>query len=134
MAECQGAIILGLRQINVLDAVLKEGTIQESRSMPSNFLPTPWDQLEAGMAFMLGLPTLIIKEDRVWGGVFDVGSSDRFVHQVSLPSEVMPLLTSSLLRRYIAQLLIDTFCRAAVVFSKAIVNAPLRSHTTRWSL
>ncbi len=95
MAECQGAIILGLRQINVLDAVLKEGTIQESRSMPSNFLPTPWNQIEAGMAFMLGLPTLIIKEDGVWGGVFDVGSSDRFVHQVSLPSEVMPLLTSS---------------------------------------
>jgi hypothetical protein len=65
MAECQGAIILGLRQINVLDAVLKEGTIQESRSMPSNFLPTPWNQIEAGMAFMLGLPTLIIKEDGV---------------------------------------------------------------------
>ncbi len=85
MVGCQGAIVLGLRQSRVVEGVEKEQTAQES-PMENIFLPTPWNQIEAGMAFMLDLPTLLIREDGVQGGVFDLGSTDRFVHKINLPT------------------------------------------------
>ena len=48
--------------------------------------PTPWNQLEAGVLFGLGLPMLIFTEclgDRcISGGVFDKGVTDVFVNKV----------------------------------------------------
>jgi hypothetical protein len=42
--------------------------------------PTPWNQLEAGILFALSLPLIVFRESAVSGGVFDVGSTDLFVH------------------------------------------------------
>jgi hypothetical protein len=83
MSACQGAVILGLKQIRISDGIAKQGTSKRHR-LSNVYLPTPWNHIEAGMAFMIGLPILIIHEDRVEGGVFDVGSTDRFVHQVNI--------------------------------------------------
>ncbi len=85
MLECHGTVILGLKQTLVIDGIEKERTSRQSR-LRRVFLPTAWNQIEAGMAFALNLPTLIIREEGVEGGVFDVGSTDRFIHQVSLPT------------------------------------------------
>lgn len=86
MIECQGAIILGMKQIRVIDAIIKEGTARETRSSRM-ILPTAWNHIEAGMAFALDLPILIIREEGVCDGVFGVGSSDRFIHTVPPASE-----------------------------------------------
>ena len=48
-------------------------------------LPTPWNQLEAGIAFALDLPLLIIHESSVaQEGIFDPQIGDRFIHQTDL--------------------------------------------------
>jgi hypothetical protein len=85
MSECQGAIILGLKQIHVHDAILKEGTPKELQ-ISDIFFPTPWNNIEAGMSFALGIPMLIICEDGVEGGIFDRGISDRYIHHVNISS------------------------------------------------
>ncbi|TQD28442.1 hypothetical protein [Methanolobus vulcani] len=43
-------------------------------------MPTPWNQLEAGILFGLKVPLLIFKEKGIEGGVFDHGISDVFIH------------------------------------------------------
>lgn len=86
LSECYGAVILGLKQIRVVQGIAKEGTKKEE-VLVEHYLPTAWNHVEAGMAFALRLPLMLIREEGVSGGVFDAESSDRFVHQVTLPVE-----------------------------------------------
>lgn len=86
MEQCEGAMIVGLEQIHLREGVQKPRTEQETE-LNDLSLPTPWNQIEAGMAFMLELPMLIIREEGVEGGVFDVGSSERYIHQATLSEE-----------------------------------------------
>lgn len=86
MTNCDGAIVLGLRQLRVETGLAKEQTDHEA-DVRDLLLPTAWNQIEAGMAVALALPLLIIREKGVSSGVFDVGSSDQFVHQAEMSSQ-----------------------------------------------
>ena len=86
LRDCDGAIILGLAQLRVGHGVLKAGTEAE-KSAAGTIWPTAWNHIEAGMAFAMGVPLLVIREDGVAGGVFDVGSTDRFVHQAPMSAD-----------------------------------------------
>ena len=86
MDQCQGAVILGFAQTRVIEGIIKEGT-EKQEALTEIVLPNLWNHIEAGMAFALELPVLIVKEARVGGGVFDLGTSDRFIHEVTLPGE-----------------------------------------------
>ena len=84
METCHGAVILGLAQLHVTTGVHKPGTKAEQR-VRSLRLPTPWNQLEAGIAFALDLPLMIVHERGVEpDGIFDPQIGDRFVHQTDL--------------------------------------------------
>ena len=83
MRQCSGAIALGLRQLHVKAGTRKEGSANQAE-VNDLHLPTPWNQIEAGMAVALDRPLLVAREQGVEGGVFDLGSSDRFIHQVEL--------------------------------------------------
>lgn len=85
--HCAGGIILGFEQIHVESGKRKRGTKDERSIDKPISIPTPWNNLEAGILFGLKLPLLIFKEENVEGGVFDYGISDAFVH--TLP-EVNP--------------------------------------------
>src|SRR4051795_12967973 len=54
--HCAGAVILGFRQVRADAGIIKPGT-REARHIPAPiYFPTPWNQLEAGILFSLGLP------------------------------------------------------------------------------
>lgn len=81
--HCHGGVILGYEQFLATSGTWKRGTAEEmkvSRSSSVSF-PTPWNQLEAGILFGLRLPLLIFRERGVYGGVFDVGTTEVFVHE-----------------------------------------------------
>lgn len=85
--HCHGGIILGYEQFQATAGTWKRGTDSEKlveESGPVSF-PTPWNQLEAGILFGLKLPLLIFREKQVFGGVFDVGTTEVFVHQTPPP-------------------------------------------------
>ena len=78
--HCAGGIILGFSQFRADTGVWKEETPGEKAAdLPVRF-PTPWNQLEAGILFSLGLPLLVFREQGISGGVFDNGVTDVFVH------------------------------------------------------
>lgn len=83
MRECDGTIILGLRQKHI-----KKGNKRDGSPISDLHLPTPWNNLEAGMAYMLNLPMLVIAESGVTKeGIFDAKSSDRYIMESELGTE-----------------------------------------------
>jgi len=82
LSKCRGAIILGLRQIHIADGIEKKGS-KSARILKDEYLPTAWNQIEAGMALMRGIPVMLIAESGVKVGVFESGATDRFVHRAS---------------------------------------------------
>jgi hypothetical protein len=79
--HCSGGLVLGFSQLSVERAQSKSGTPDERR-VTGLRVPTPWNHLEAGILFALGLPLLVFREEDVAGGIFDLGASDAFVHQM----------------------------------------------------
>jgi hypothetical protein len=82
--HCSGGVILGFEQTYIEKGVRKRGTAGETTITPdaSERVCSPWNQLEAGILFALGLPMVVFKEHGVSGGVFDPGVSDVFVHDI----------------------------------------------------
>jgi hypothetical protein len=78
MGECSGAVVLGLRQTSVGQAIEKDGT-KARRERGDYFLPTAWNHIEASVAYAMNLPILFLKEDGVEGGVFDLGTTKYFI-------------------------------------------------------
>lgn len=64
-----GAVVLGMRQLRVDTGCWRAGTVEAAPAR--KWWPTPWNQLEAGMAIRAEVPTLILREEGVAGGVFD---------------------------------------------------------------
>ena len=85
MDSCKGAIILGLKQTHIIKGISKPNTNSE-RKITDISLPTAWNHIEAGIAFASKIPIMIIREG-IREGVFDIGSSGRFIHQVNIELE-----------------------------------------------
>ncbi|MFY1671972.1 hypothetical protein ACN27G_18665 [Plantactinospora sp. WMMB334] len=77
--HCSGGVILGFEQIRVTAGINKPGTPKEQKITEPLGIPTPWNQLEAGLLFGLGLPLIIFREQGVSGGIFDTGVTDVFL-------------------------------------------------------
>ena len=105
--HCAGGMILGFEQFQASAGIFKRGTGDEGgeRSLAAGqtaAFPTPWNHLEAGILFGLGLerpgdqlplqlglglPLLIFREPQISGGVFDNGVTDVFIHK--MPSHAL---------------------------------------------
>lgn len=83
MSNCAGAIIFGFRQMEVKTGVWRSGTTEE-KAIEGMYLPTPWNQIEAGMAAMLGHPIFVLCEEGVEGGIFDSVLSNNQIYRVSV--------------------------------------------------
>lgn len=80
---CAGGIILGYEQFQATAGTFKRGVDGDEQKLKPKQVasfPTPWNQLEAGILFGLGLPLLIFREAGIAGGVFDNGVTDVFIH------------------------------------------------------
>lgn len=87
--HCAGGLILGYEQFVATAGTWKrgqgEGREKKLAKKETRSFPTPWNQLEAGILFGLGLPLLIFKEEGISGGVFDNGVTDVFIHKMPAP-------------------------------------------------
>lgn len=79
--HCAGGVILGFSQFVAQEGTSKPGTSNEKKVANAKY-PSPWNHLEAGVLFSLGLPLLVFREEGISGGVFDDGVTDVFVHRM----------------------------------------------------
>jgi hypothetical protein len=84
--HCSGGVILGFEQAFARDVRVKRGTPEERRAAQPISFPTPWNHLEAGILFGMGLPLLVFREPGIVGGIFDTGVTDTFIHPVPTPA------------------------------------------------
>jgi hypothetical protein len=85
--HCSGGVILGFKQFETASGEFRVGSKKAKKARKVSF-PTPWNQLEAGILFSAGLPIMIFSEPGIQGGVFDVGSTEVFIHQ--MPTSTTP--------------------------------------------
>lgn len=87
--HCAGGLILGYWQVFAEYATIKERSEEGGGFKPKviekYYAPTPWNQLETGVLFGLGLPLLVLKQPGITGGIFDEGASDVFVQSMPMP-------------------------------------------------
>jgi hypothetical protein len=69
LRSVDAAVILGIRQLRVVDGYWREGTADERPAAAQ--WSSPWMQIEAGMAVMTGMPVLVLTEHGVAEGIFD---------------------------------------------------------------
>lgn len=81
MTDCAGAVILGFKQLEVRDGLWRPST-REEKEVKDQYFSTPWNQIEAGMAMMLGLPILVLCQPGVNGGIFDMTAGEHQVYRV----------------------------------------------------
>ena len=94
LAACQGAIVLGVPQIEVSAGLLKGTSIKSPIT-----LGTEWNHLEAGLAYAAGLPLLVIHHLTVSRGIFERGVLNAFLHSVDLSENnwsMQPVLNGAL--------------------------------------
>src|SRR5690349_11645436 len=63
--HCSGGVILGFEQHRSLTGISKPDTPEEQPQTAPVSIPTPWNQLEAGILFGLRLPILIFRESGI---------------------------------------------------------------------
>lgn len=79
--HCSGGLILDFEQFHSENGVFKRGTEERSEAKDIKYA-TPWNHLESGILYSLGLPLLVFKEDAISGSVFDHGVSDVFIYRM----------------------------------------------------
>jgi hypothetical protein len=85
--HCSGAVILGFEQFCASSGSWNRGAADRITIAQPVMFPTPWNHLEAGVMFGLGIPLLVFRETDVTGGVFDNGVTDAFIHR--MPTNAM---------------------------------------------
>lgn len=73
MAACTGVVVIGLPELVLLSGVWRQGT-EDEQVLTRRHLPTPWNDLEAGIAVGLGLPVLSVRAGCDEHGVFSLSS------------------------------------------------------------
>lgn len=81
MTECSGAVILGYPQVWIQRGIVKETPITPLDDMA---LPTEWNHIEAGLAYALKRPLLLIHHLTVSRGIFARGAMNTFNYSVDL--------------------------------------------------
>ncbi|WP_148639642.1 MULTISPECIES: hypothetical protein [Brachybacterium] len=92
--HCAGGVVLGFEQMRAERAESKMGT-PVARVLNNVSIPTPWNQLEAGILFALRLPLLIFRQPGITGGIFDNGVSDAYVQELPIGVSEPHLATQS---------------------------------------
>jgi hypothetical protein len=88
MDRCKGAIILGFERTHCLIGYDKEDSKNE-KEFTHRYLSTPWNQIEAGMAYQKGVPILIMKESHLEPyGILDPKLTGFYVYELNIKNEV----------------------------------------------
>ena len=87
MSGCAGAIIFGFADLLIEKGSWRSGTPEE-KAVDGLAVATPWNQIEAGMAVMLGIPILVLQERAVSDGVFETALGGPGIYYISTDEDL----------------------------------------------
>jgi hypothetical protein len=92
MLESNGLITIALRRIEIAEGTAKlrgpDGALQD-RALEGRWLTTPWPHIEAAMAYQLGLPILILREQGVLAdGLLEHGIVGLYMPEIDVDTDL----------------------------------------------
>lgn len=83
-------IAFGTKQTFIKEGVYRPDMIGE-RNISNGWLSTPWNEVEVGMATMIGIPILLVKDEDIEDGVFDEIISESFISTITSKTDIKEL-------------------------------------------
>lgn len=81
IGKCDAVVVFGPPQLDVREGQWRKGP--DHHNAEAMLLPSPWNQIEAGMAAALGKPILMVKR-RTKGGVVDLSAAEPHLAVIDL--------------------------------------------------
>lgn len=88
--KCAAMIAFGTKQTFIKQGTYRPGMNGE-REIKDEWLSTPWNEVEVGMATMIGLPILLVKDSDIEDGIFDEVISESFISTMPSNTDVKEL-------------------------------------------
>lgn len=101
--KCAGMIAFGTKQTFIKEGVYRPGMSGE-RFLNETWLSTPWNEVEVGMATMIGIPILLVKDDEIEDGIFDEVISESFVSTLTSKIDVRELDRNQVLAEWLSKI------------------------------
>lgn len=83
-------VAFGTKQTYIKEGVYRPGMSGE-RKLNERWLSTPWNEVEVGMAAMIGIPILLVKDEFIDDGIFDDVISESFILTIPSKSDIKEL-------------------------------------------
>ena len=83
MDRSAGALVIALERISIRDGIERRGTSEE-RSICDEAIATPWNQIEAALAYAKRMPLMVVKENTVRPEGLLERHHDWYVHSTGL--------------------------------------------------
>lgn len=88
--KCAAMIAFGTKQTFIKQGTYRPGMNGE-REIKDEWLSTPWNEVEVGMATMIGLPILLVKDSDIEDGIFDEVLSESFISTMPSNTDIKEL-------------------------------------------
>lgn len=101
--KCAAMIAFGTRQTFIKEGVYRPGMNGE-RFLTDTWLSTPWNEVEVGMATMIGIPILLIKDDDIKDGIFDEVISESFISTLTSKTDIKELEKNQIFSAWLSKI------------------------------
>jgi len=98
-----GVIAFGLKQIQIDQGVARPELPME-KNLSGHWLPTPWNDIEVGMAMMKELPVLLVKDNDIDIGVFDNMINEHRVKSISSSIDIKQITSDESFKNWLKML------------------------------
>lgn len=98
-----GMIAFGTKQTYIKEGIYRPGMDGE-RILNESWLSTPWNEVEVGMATMIGIPILLVKDELIEDGIFDTVISESFISTIPSKADVKELDRNQVFTAWISKI------------------------------
>jgi len=81
VSGCAGMVVCGLGELEIAQGTWRAGTSDE-RTMQGAVWPSPWSQIEAGIAIGMGMPVLLLASPPMETGIFATDADGHFIFRI----------------------------------------------------
>lgn len=82
IVRCAGIVAFGFKQMKLVNGMHRPET-KDEKIISNEWLSTPWNEIEVGMALMIGLPVLLVHDDGIKYGIFDPCLSEHYIKSLN---------------------------------------------------
>lgn len=103
ISRCSAMIAFGVKQTLIKEGIYRPG-MTDQHNLNECWISTPWNEVEVGMATMIGMPILLVKDDEIENGIFDNILSETFISTLSSKTDVSELEKNQTFTAWLSQI------------------------------